>query len=64
MSKRHDELEARRWFRQRLHEIAAAHPELTTPQAQKRLAAHVETMTGKESAPCPDSPPADRPDAP
>jgi hypothetical protein len=33
-----DTLEARRWFRQRLADLARQYPQLTTPAAQERLA--------------------------
>ena len=38
MADRQDELEARRWFRQRLADLARHYPPLTTPAAQERLA--------------------------
>ena len=38
MADNKDDLAARRWFRQRLAELAKQYPHLTTPEAQARLA--------------------------
>lgn len=37
MADNKDTLEARRWFRQRLADLARQYPQLTTPAAQERL---------------------------
>ena len=40
-----DDLETRRWFRQRLADLARKYPQLTTPAAQERLAEALEHQT-------------------
>ncbi len=58
-----DDLAARRSFRQHLARIAQQYPELTTPAAQARLAAHLTTDTGEDPtrAPARPSRPVGRP---
>ena len=62
MADRKDTLEARRWLRQRLAELAKQYPHLTTPEAQARLADALAHQT-EEDIPCLESPPATREDA-
>lgn len=45
-----DDLEARRWFRQRLAGLARQYPQLTTRAAQERLAKELEHQTEEDSA--------------
>jgi ribonucleotide reductase beta subunit family protein with ferritin-like domain len=54
-----DELEALRWFRERLRHLAREYPQLTTTKHQKRLAAYFSQQTTEEETPCPESPQAD-----
>ena len=42
-------LEARRWFRQRLADLARHYPQLTTPAAQERLADVLDTITEEDT---------------
>jgi two-component sensor histidine kinase len=55
-----DELEALRWFRERLRHLAREHPELTTTTHQDRLSAYLAHQAREEQEPCPESPPDDR----
>jgi hypothetical protein len=56
MAEKPDDLDARRWFRQRLADLKAQYPQLTMPAAQARLADTLDTMS-EEDTPCPDIPP-------
>ena len=44
-----DTLEARRWFRQRLADLARQYPQLTSPVAQERLAEELEHQTDEDT---------------
>ena len=55
-----DELEARRWFRQRLAEIGKQYPHLKRPESQERLAEALDQHPIEEQQLCPDN----RQDAP
>ncbi len=44
-----EDLEARRWFRQRLADLARQYPQLTTPAAQQRLADALDQPTEEET---------------
>jgi len=44
-----DTLAARRWFRQRLADLAIQYPQLTTPAAQERLAEALVTITKEDT---------------
>lgn len=57
MAAKKDDLEAKCWFRQRLADLKAQYPHLTTPAAQARLADALDTLT-EEATPCPENPPA------
>ena len=48
MADNKDELEARRWFRQRLTELGTQYPELKEPEHQERLREALE----EEGTPC------------
>jgi hypothetical protein len=54
-----DELEARRWFLQRLAEIGKQYPHLKRPESRERLAEVLDQHHTEEMSPCPDTPPAD-----
>ena len=54
-----DELEALRWFRQRLRHLAREHPALKTTKHQERLSAYLTQQALEEQATCPESPQAD-----
>ena len=58
MSEKQDDLETRRWFRQRLAELAIQYPQLTTPESMQRLDAALAPLE-EEDTPCPESPQAD-----
>ena len=49
-----DELEALRWFRERLRQLGRERPRLKTPYHQERLSAYLT----EEQQTCPDNPPA------
>lgn len=53
-----DELEALRWFRQRLRYLTRTYPQLKTTKHQKRLAAYLKTTEEQDT--CHESPQADR----
>jgi len=53
-----DELDARRWFRQRLQQIARERPQLKTTKHQERLTAYLTQQPLEEQEPCPESLPA------
>jgi hypothetical protein len=57
MADTQDELEARRWFRQRLAALKAQYPQLQETASQDRLAAALPQLT-EEPCPCPENPPA------
>jgi hypothetical protein len=59
-----DELEARRWFRQRLAEIGTQYPHLKRPESRERLTEALDHHHTEEMSPCPDNPPADPQDGP
>ena len=52
-----DELEALRWFRQRLRHLAREHPVLKTTKRQERLTAYLTQQAREEQETCPESPP-------
>jgi hypothetical protein len=54
-----DELEALRWFRERLRHLAREYPQLSTTKHQERLSAYLTQQAIEEQAPCPESPQAD-----
>jgi hypothetical protein len=54
-----DELEALRWFRERLRHLGKEHPRLKTTKQQERLSAYLTQQAIEEQAPCPESPQAD-----
>jgi hypothetical protein len=56
MADTHDDLAARRWFRQRRAELAEESPQLTTPESQKRLDAALAPLLEEDTL-CPDNPP-------
>ena len=56
-----DDLAARRWFRQRLADLAQQHPALHDADHQQRLSDH---LAREEQTPCPENPPADPEDVP
>ena len=51
-----DELEALRWFRQRLRHLAREHPALKTTKHQERLSAYLTQQALEEQETCPESP--------
>jgi two-component sensor histidine kinase len=59
-----DELEALRWFRERLRHVAREHPELTTQEAQERLSAYLTQQALEEQDPCQGNPADDQQDDP
>ena len=63
MADNNESLEARRWFRRRLAELAKQYPHLTTTEAQARLADALAHQT-EEETPCPANPPETPEDAP
>lgn len=54
-----DELEALRWFRERLRHIGKEHPALKTTTHQERLSDYLTQQPLEEQTPCPESPQAD-----
>jgi hypothetical protein len=60
MADNKDELEARRWFRQRLALLGRQYPELKDPEHQQRLKEALE----KEDSPCHDNLQEDQSDGP
>lgn len=64
MADTQEELDARRWFRQRLAEIGRQYPHLKRPENQARLAEALDHHLREERPLCPDDPPVDLPDAP
>ena len=59
MADTQDNREARRWFRQRLAELATQYPQLTTPESRQRLDAALAPLEEEDTV-CPDNPPADQ----
>src|SRR5262249_29907797 len=61
-----DELEARRWFRQRLAELGRQYPQLKDPEKQERLSEALGALEAQEqeSTTCPENPPDDLQDDP
>ena len=55
-----DELEALRWFRERLRHLAREYPQLTTTKHQERLAAYLTQQAREEQDACPDNRPDDQ----
>ena len=51
-----DELEALRWFRQRLWAVGREHPALKTTKHQERLRAYLTQQALEEQETCPESP--------
>jgi hypothetical protein len=60
MADRKDGLEARRWFRQRLAQIARQYPALRDPEHQQRLSEALD----EENNPCQDNRQVDQSDGP
>jgi hypothetical protein len=58
MADNKDELEARRWFRLRLDELAQQYPHLTSPASQERLSTELDRQA-QENTPCHENPQAD-----
>ena len=58
MAETEDDLAARRWFRQRLDELAEEYPQLLTPESQQRLAEALAPLDEEDTG-CPDNPPGD-----
>lgn len=58
MADKKDDLAARRWFRNRLDELAEEYPQLLTPESQQRLEEAL-TPVDEEDTACPDTPPVD-----
>jgi hypothetical protein len=58
MADTQDDLAARRWFRQRLAELAEEYPQLLTPESQQRLDEALAPVDEEDTA-CPDNPPVD-----
>jgi hypothetical protein len=58
MAETEDDLAARRWFRQRLDELAAEYPQLLTPESQQRLDEALAPLDEEDTG-CPDKPPVD-----
>jgi two-component sensor histidine kinase len=55
-----DELEALRWFRERLQHLAREHPQLTTTTHQERLAVYLTPQALEEQELCLESPQDDQ----
>jgi hypothetical protein len=55
MADTHNELAARRWFRQRLAELKVQHPRLQEPESQERLTEALPHLL-EETSPCPENP--------
>ena len=55
-----DELEALRWFRERLRHLAREHPALKTTKHQERLSAYLTQQALEEQDACPESPQVDQ----
>jgi len=55
-----DELEALRWFRERLRYLAREYPQLTATTHQQRLTTHLRQQATGEEETCPESPQDDQ----
>jgi hypothetical protein len=55
-----DELEALRWFRERLRHLGKEYPALKTTKRQERLSAYLTEQAREEQDACPESPQADQ----